>query len=114
VLDARRLCNRPGPDKYEVNGKKFDGYDAKRNVLIDAKDYSTSNPLVTGMPPALATKFKNAAIIDAKDQISKAGGAKVEWHVASQQAANKLNEIFDNDPSLKNKITVVWNPDVVN
>lgn len=39
-----------------------------------------------------------------------AGGSKVEWHVATREAANELNNLFESDPGLNGKISVVWNP----
>jgi hypothetical protein len=108
----KQVTGAPNNVEYEVDGKKFDGYDAQRNVLIDAKDYGLDNPLVKGQPDFLITKFQNETLVDAKDQVQKAGAAKVEWHVKTKEGASKLNELFESDPDLKGKITVVWNPGI--
>lgn len=110
----KQVTGNPKNIEYEVNGKKFDGYDAQRNVLLDAKDYTKDNPIVSGQPPFLADKFRAEALADAKDQVAKAAGTKVEWHVASKEAAAELDKLFASDPSLKGKISVVWTPDIVN
>jgi hypothetical protein len=110
----KQVSSSPKNIEYEVGGKKFDGYDAKRDVLLDAKDYTKDNPIVKGTPPFLADKLKADAILDAKAQVAAAGGTKVEWHVSSSEAAAALDNLFKSDPSLVGKIKVVWTPDIVN
>lgn len=110
----KQVTGNPKNIEYEVSGKKFDGYDSSRKVLLDAKDYTKDNPIVTGQPPFLAEKFRADALVDAKDQVAKAGGTKVEWHVSSKEAAAELEKLFTSDPSLKGNISVLWTPDIVN
>lgn len=110
----KQITGAPKSVEYEVNGKKFDGYDAKRDVLIDAKHYSSDNPLVKGEPEFLVKKFSDEAIVDAKNQVIKAAGTKVEWMVSSKEAATALESLFAGQPELKGKIAVVWVPDIVN
>ena len=110
----KQISGSPKNVEYEVGGKRFDGYDAKRNVLLDAKDYSKDNPIVKGTPAFLADKLKAEAILDAQTQVAVAGGAKVEWHVSSKEAATALDNLFKSDSSLNGKISVIWSADIVN
>nr|WP_246448265.1 polymorphic toxin-type HINT domain-containing protein [Roseateles oligotrophus] len=108
----KQITGAPRNIEYQVGGKAFDGYDAKRDVLLDAKDYTGSNPLVSGQPPPLAAKFRNDAISDARGQLLAAGGTKVEWHVASKEAAETLQALFAKESDLAN-LKVVWSPNIV-
>jgi hypothetical protein len=109
----KQITGAPNNVEYRVGGKNFDGYDANRKVLLDAKDYTGSNPLVSGQPPVLAEKFRNEAIADARGQLQAAAGTKVEWHVASKEAADALQALFAKEPDLAN-LKVVWSPNIVN
>lgn len=67
---------------------KFDGYDAERDVLQDAKYYR--NWPLPGM------KFsRDSVMTQISSQIDAADGAAIEWIVPSQDAADRLLQVFD-------------------
>jgi hypothetical protein len=89
--------------EYQVNGVWFDGYDASRNVLVDAKDWM-------GYPPADRDFWHDKTIEEARRQVGAVGGTgtRIEWHVATQEAADALNALFDRDRDLSGiRIVVV-------
>ncbi|MCP8462442.1 Tox-REase-5 domain-containing protein [Pseudomonas sp. ZM23] len=86
--------------EYTVNGVRFDGYDASRNVLLDAKDWR-------GYPPEGTVFWQKGVIKDALRQIEFAGGTPIEWHVSTQSAATSLREVIGQKGI---KINVVFTP----
>lgn len=57
----------------------FDGYDAERGVLLDAKDWK-------GYPPP-GTKFWQEGLSEqARSQIKAANGMPIEWHFSTQES----------------------------
>jgi hypothetical protein len=92
--------------EYQVNGVWFDGYDATRGVLVDAKDW-------VGFPPADAGFWRPGVTQEARDQLDAASGtgAHVEWHVASQAAADALHELFRDDRLLSQIRVIVVSKD---
>lgn len=76
--------------------KKFDGYDPERNVLTDAKDWKTGKG---GWPVEGQKWSKDKVIKEASEQakIGKEAGAKVEWHVPTQEKASELRRVFKDE-----------------
>jgi hypothetical protein len=100
-----QITGVPRGVEYNVNGVWFDGYDPSRGVLIDSKDW-------VNYPPAEADFWKKGAVEDANRQLDAARGtgARVEWQVSSQHAADALNELISGDRRLNGRITVVVVP----
>ncbi|HEV7816141.1 MAG TPA: Tox-REase-5 domain-containing protein [Janthinobacterium sp.] len=57
----------------------FDGYDAERGVLLEAKDWK-------GYPPRDATFWQDETVKQAKNQLRAANGTPVEWHFSTQKS----------------------------
>jgi hypothetical protein len=91
--------------EYKVNGVWFDGYDASRGVLVDSKDWQN-------YPPEGAEFWKDGAVKEAEGQLDAAAGtgARIEWQVSSQQAADALNELIGSRDTLRGRVTVVVVP----
>jgi hypothetical protein len=69
------------------NPVHFDGYDAQRGVLLDAKDWKN-------YPPD-GTDFWEATILKgAKDQLRAANGTPVEWHFSSRKGFDAIATLF--------------------
>jgi hypothetical protein len=109
--------------EYQVKGVDFDGYDAERNVLIDAKHYTEVCPLADCKPEFLRGKIAENIIAQARDQIdavlaSTDPAASIEWHVVNREMALKVETIladgFRGNPSYFGKIIVIHTPDLVN
>lgn len=112
----KQVTGAPKSTEYRVNGVDFDGYDASRGVLLDAKRYMPDNPMVKGTPPFLATKMRTEALEQMASQLQAAPApARIEWHVASQAAADELSRILreSNLPG-KERISMIYTPDIVN
>lgn len=112
----KQVTGAPKSIEYEVGGVKFDGYDASRNVLLDAKNYTADNVLVKNEPLFLVTKMKQEAISEARRQLGVTKPpVTVEWHVSNKVAADVLAKLFagSNIPD-KDRLVVVFTPDIVN
>jgi hypothetical protein len=86
-----RVCHAAEGQGYYVKGVQFDGYEGGK--LLDAKYY----PDGSGMARSLDRNnyFVGNKLLDqARRQLAAAGGAKVEWRVASEGAANKIRQLF--------------------
>jgi len=112
----KQVTGAPRSTEYRVGNVNFDGYDAGRNVLLDAKRYTPDNPLVKGTPPFLVAKFKNDALDEALRQLQAAPAPmKVEWHVSNKTAADVLAKLFaESSMPGKERMVVVFTPDIVN
>jgi len=107
--------------EYQVNGVDFDGYDAERNVLIDAKHYTEVCPLADCKPEALRGAISRKLISDARRQIDAArtsanSDTRIEWHIVNREMAGKIEDILQRAllGEYENGITVIFTPDVVN
>ena len=107
--------------EYEVNGVDFDGYDAERNVLIDAKHYTEVCPLAECKPEALRDAVAAKLASDARRQIeavdaSSAPDARIEWHVVNKEMALRIASILRERLPRRTvgKIAVIFTPDLVN
>ena len=84
--------------------KAFDGYDPKRDVLLDAKDWDDW---------PIDKKFAIDSVLDDaqnSSDVAKQAGKKLEWHVPTEAKKQQLDEIFEDKPDIK--ITVVVTPKI--
>jgi hypothetical protein len=113
---------RDGPNirEYRVGDVDFDGYDAERDVLIDAKHYTEFCPLADCKPEFLRGKLATDLANQAERQIEALKrtetDASIEWHVANRQMATKIEEIIQHKLSRENwmLIKIVFTPDLAN
>ena len=85
--------------------KAFDGYDPKRDVLLDAKDWDDW--------PPLDRDFGIRSVLDDaqnSSDVAKQAGRKLEWHVPTEAKKQQLDAIFRDKPDIK--ITVVVTPKI--
>jgi hypothetical protein len=68
----------------------FDGYDAKRSVLLDAKDWKN-------YPPESARFWKDNAHEEAVAQLKAANGAPIEWHFSGRKGYDAVNDLFHDE-----------------
>jgi DNA helicase IV len=102
----KEITGAPRNTEYLVNGKQFDGYDSKRNVLLDAKNYED---VFDKKKPFSVLVDKTLA--DARAQLAAAGGSAVEWHVSTKGGADALIAMFKAPPNGSPiKINVAWSP----
>jgi hypothetical protein len=73
--------------EYKVNGVLFDGYDPRRKVLLDAKDWQK-------WPPGDKKFWHEGVLKDAERQRDAAQGVPIEWHVSTREKADVLNALF--------------------
>jgi len=73
--------------EYNVNGTWFDGYDAQRNVLLDAEDWER-------YPPLGQDFWQDGTLNEATRQLNAAGGTPIEWHFSTQPAADAVRDLF--------------------
>ena len=84
--------------------KAFDGYDPKRDVLLDAKDWDDW---------PIDKKFAIDSVLDDaqnSSDVAKQAGRKLEWHVPTEAKKQQLDKIFDKNPDIE--ITVVVTPKI--
>lgn len=68
----------------------FDGYDAERGVLLDAKDWK-------GYPPAGATFWQKDVVKQALNQTNAADGVPIEWHFSAQAGMDAVHTLFEKE-----------------
>lgn len=66
---------------------RFDGYDAERKVLLDAKDW-------TGYPPKDAEFWHEKVRTQATNQLIAANGVPVEWHFSSPDSLDAVSKVL--------------------
>ena len=91
--------------EYNVNGRLFDGYDPKRNVLLDAKDFN-SWPIDKPFSKASVLKEASGQVDDVLGT-----GAKIEWQVATKDKADLVRMWLQDNPKTRG-IKVVHIPKV--
>lgn len=112
--------NGPSIREYRVGDVDFDGYDAERDVLIDAKHYTEFCPLAECKPEFLKDRVAQSLVEQATRQLEELEGAgsysSIEWHVASQDMAAKIENILASqlDPNFSGRIKVIFTADVMN
>ena len=82
-----QISGVPRGIEYDVDGTLFDGYDAGRKALLDAKDWQS-------YPPLDEDFWRDGALKEARDQITAANGTAIEWHFSTQAAANVVAALF--------------------
>ena len=65
----------------------FDGFDAERKVLLDAKDWK-------GYPPKGTLFWQDSVGKQALDQIAAARGMPIEWHFSSQDGMDAVKTLL--------------------
>ena len=70
---------------------EFDGYDPKRNVLLDAKEY---NKWPVEKPLFLRKKGIDKIVTEAGAQVRAAKGTPIEWHVPTQTKADEIADVL--------------------
>jgi hypothetical protein len=92
------ITGAPRGVEYNVNGVNFDGYDAQRDVLLDAKHWTQECPLgdkcrYEPLKRALAEKL----IEEARSQIDalRATETSIEWRVVDEEMALRISNILD-------------------
>ncbi|WP_067704552.1 Tox-REase-5 domain-containing protein [Nocardia jejuensis] len=94
-----QITGLPASIEYTVNGVRFDGYD-QNGTLLDAKGPSYQKFFERGPDGRWRPKpwFKASSygklLTEARNQVQAAGGRRIEWHVADQDAAAALQQLF--------------------
>jgi hypothetical protein len=111
-----RITGAPRGVEYNVNGVNFDGYDADRDVLLDAKHWTQECPLgdrcrSEPLRRALSSKLVEEALrqIDAV----RAAGTAIEWRVVDEEMALRIAAILDagiDDAADRARIQVIYTP----
>ncbi|MBA5605994.1 hypothetical protein H3H36_11545 [Duganella sp. FT3S] len=65
----------------------FDGYDAERKVLLDAKDWR-------GYPLKDTVFWQEDLLKQARNQINASGGIPIEWHVSTKEGQVAIGRVF--------------------
>lgn len=68
----------------------FDGFDAERKVLLDAKDWK-------GYPPKGADFWQDGVTKQARDQFEAAGGMPIEWHFSSREGLDAVYTLLETE-----------------
>lgn len=88
----------PGASGGKVS---FDGYDAERKVLLEAKDWK-------GFPPKDADFWETKTLKQAISQIRAANGLPVEWHFSKQESIGAVQNLFEKNDI--NGVSLVHTP----
>ncbi len=109
-----RITGAPRGVEYNVNGVNFDGYDAQRDVLLDAKHWTQECPLgdrcrSESLRQAMADKL----LAEARRQLEAVRNSNVaiEWRVVDEEMALKISSILDSgiqNPAARSRITVIY------
>ena len=78
---------------YVANGVKFDGFNAGRGVLLDAKGPGYATFVKDGQFRPWYNGADSMAA-QAQRQLGAAGGTPIEWHFAEEAAANATRNLF--------------------
>ncbi len=87
------MCQNDESLSYWHNGKNWDGNDCTTKSLLDANNYTDDS----GTIPALQRGVRKIAerdTLEGKDAIVQADGVRVEWRVASKEAADISRQLF--------------------
>ena len=111
----RQITGAPHNIEYRVGVVDFDGYDSKRGVFLDAKNFTANNLLVKGFPPAVVDSYRADVLKEARRQLGvlNGTGANLEWHISNRLALDAVKNLFDST-ELRGRITLVFSPDLVN
>jgi hypothetical protein len=81
-----------------VNGVNFDGYDANRDVLLDAKHWTQECPLGDRCrSEPLKRALSNQLLAEARRQLDavRTSGTAIEWRVVDEEMALRISNILD-------------------
>jgi hypothetical protein len=93
-----RITGAPRGVEYNVNGVNFDGYDAQRDVLLDAKHWTQECPLGDRCrSEPLKRALSNKLLEEALRQIEavRETGTRIEWRVVDEEMALRISAILD-------------------
>ncbi|HEY0942444.1 MAG TPA: Tox-REase-5 domain-containing protein [Steroidobacter sp.] len=111
-----RITGAPRGVEYNVNGVNFDGYDAQRDVLLDAKHWTQECPLGDKCrSEPLKQRLAATLIAEARRQLdaTRATGTMIEWRVVDEEMALRIGAILDanlHNGSARQRITVIYTP----
>lgn len=89
ITGVRRGIEYDVPFAGVKSGKvSFDGYDAARKVLLDAKDWK-------GYPPTDWDFWHKKVVREAQHQVEAANGTPIEWHFPQRDALDAVKGVFD-------------------
>ena len=94
----QRISGAPRGVEYNVNGIHFDGYDAERNVLLDAKHWTQECPLGDKCrSEPLKQRLADTLVAEARRQLLATEGfnVSIEWRVVDEEMALRIGAILD-------------------
>jgi hypothetical protein len=110
------ITGAPRGVEYNVNGVNFDGYDANRDVLLDAKHWTQECPLGDRCRfEPLKQLLEDKLVSEAERQLRavRATGASIEWRVVDEEMALRIGAILDErigTAAQRARITVIFTP----
>lgn len=110
------ITGAPRGVEYNVNGVNFDGYDANRDVLLDAKHWTQECPLGDRCrfePLRQALTDKLVAEAERQLDATRMQGTQIEWRVVDEEMALRISSILDaeiDNPAARQRITVIYTP----
>jgi hypothetical protein len=110
------ITGAPRGVEYNVNGVNFDGYDANRDVLLDAKHWTQECPLGDRCRfEPLKQLMEDKLVSEAERQLRavRATGASIEWRVVDEEMALRISAILDErigTSAQRSRITVIFTP----
>lgn len=110
------ITGAPRGVEYNVNGVNFDGYDANRDVLLDAKHWTQECPLgdkCRSQP--LRQLLTDKLVAEAQRQLdaTRSSSARIEWRVVDEEMALRISSILASEirnPAARQRITVIYTP----
>ena len=109
------ITGAPRGVEYNVNGVNFDGYDAQRGVLLDAKHWTQECPLgdkcrYEPLKRALADKLVEEAL--SQMDAVRVTGTSIEWRVVDEEMALRISAILDEriEAVDRTRIVVIYTP----
>lgn len=110
------ITGAPRGVEYNVNGVNFDGYDAQRDVLLDAKHWTQECPLGDRCRyEPLKQALANQLLDEAHRQIDavRTTGTLIEWRVVDEEMALRISSILDegiDESTDRARIVVIYTP----
>ena len=110
------ITGAPRGVEYNVNGVNFDGYDAERDVLLDAKHWTQECPLGDKCRyEPLKQVMTDKLLEEARRQLDATADAdtRIEWRVVDEEMALRISSILDSgieNAAARQRITVIYTP----
>jgi hypothetical protein len=110
------ITGAPRGVEYNVNGVNFDGYDANRDVLLDAKHWTQECPLGDRCRfEPLKQVMTDKLLEEARRQLRAAADVdtRIEWRVVDEEMALRISSILDRgivDGESRRRITIIYTP----